>query len=153
MTGLPNIFAALLLVVAISACADQPPKYAAIAPPVAAASADALAALEGILAAYSEGHVLRAEAMVEPAMIGYQQLIDMMRLSISQQKQVRISLHDTKMVSGNDIVVIRSGWDKRYLTLPGLAPIARKGQTIFLMQLTKDGWKLAGQSGDNLFSP
>lgn len=154
MSVLRNILAVLLLAIALPALAGEPTKHAAaIAPPGTTASADALAALQGIFAAYAEGQILRAEAMVESAMIGRQQLIDAMRLSISQQKQVRISLHDTQMVIGRDVVVIRSGWDKRYLTLPDMAPIARKGQTIFLMQLAKDGWKLTGQSGDNLFSP
>lgn len=152
MSASRNIIAVLLLAIAMPTLAGEPPKPAAIAP-VTIASADALAALEGIFAAYSDGQALRAEAMMEPAMIGHQQLIDAMRLSISRQKQVRISLHDTKMVTGNDVVVIHTGWDKRYLALPGMDPMVRRGQTIFLMQLTKQGWKLAGQSGDNIFAP
>lgn len=152
MSAFRNIFAVLLLAIAMPTLAGEPPKPAAIVSPTTTTQADALAALEGILAAYSEGQALRAEAMVEPAMIGRQQLIDAMRLSIAQQKQIRISLHDTQMVNGDDVVVLRTGWDKRYLTLPDMAPMVRKGQTLFLMQLTKQGWKLAGQSGDNLFA-
>jgi len=140
----------MLMAFALSACAAQPAQQqAAIIPP----AADALAALEGILAAYAEGQTLHVETKVEPAMIGYQQWIDAMRLSHAQQKQIRIALHDTQVVNGSDTVTIRSAWDKRYLSLPELSPVLRKGQSVFLMQLTQDGWKLAAQSGDNLFAP
>lgn len=152
MAAFRSFVAVLLVAIAMSALAGEPSEHAATVPPITTASLDAFAALEEIFTAYSEGNTLRAEAIVDSTMIGRQQLIDAMRLSISQQKQIRVSLYDVQTVMGNDVVVIRTGWSKHYLTLPNMVPNIRKGQTIFLMQLTKEGWRVVGQSGDNIFA-
>lgn len=151
MFTIRNIFTVMLLSIAMPTLADEPSGSAVISAPVT--TSDALAALEDIFTAYSDEHELEAEAMVSPAMIGYQKLLDAMRLSSSRQNQIRISLHDTQMVIVDDVVVIHTSWEKRHITLPDSVPMLRKGQSIFRMQTSKEGWKLTGQSGDNVFSP
>ena len=150
MFTIRNIFTVMLLSIAMPTLADEPSGSAVIS---SSTSSDALAVLEDIFTAYSDEHELEAEAMVSPAMIGYQKLLDAMRLSSSRQKQIRISLHDTQMVIVDDVVVIHTSWEKRHITLPDSVPMLRKGQSIFRMQTTKEGWKLTGQSGDNVFAP
>lgn len=109
-------------------------------------------ALDKLFTAYSEEQLPSIEKMVDPVMIGYQQLMDSIKSSIAKQKQIKISLHDTQYVNGKNLVVIRTGWEKRYLLSPALTPAKSTGQTVFMMQLIKNDWKLAAQSGDNIFA-
>lgn len=110
------------------------------------------AALDKIFTAYSEEQTPSIEKLIDPVMIGYQQLMDSIKTSVMKQKQIKISLHDTQYVDGKNLVVIRTGWDKRYLLSPALTPTKITGQTVFMMQLIKNDWKLAAQSGDNIFA-
>ena len=112
----------------------------------------AMAELGELLAAYSAGNTALAETMVLVSMIGRQQLFDAMRASLALQKQIRISLRDPRFANTDSVIIIQTNWDKRYLTLPTLAPKLQSGSSSFVMQKTPDGWRLAGLSGDNIFN-
>jgi len=124
------------------------------AAPAMPAIKQARAALDALLSAYAGGQLVDAEARLEPSMIGRQILIEQMRQSTVQQKQIRLLLRDTQATLGSgDVVLIVTAWEKRFLLVPALAPTLRSGRSTFLLQRDGDGWKLVGQSGDSPFGP
>ena len=110
------------------------------------ADAAAKKSLNNLLQAYAQGNIAEAEGLIDPVMLGYQQLVDAMRSSVSSQKQIKIHLKEAKFTTAKDIVVIRTSWEKRYLSN------VVSGKTLFLMQLIRKEWTLSSQSGDNIFA-
>ena len=139
---------------------------AAAVPPAVALAADtatagpvnqangqqALGVLNQLLAFYMEGQFQQADALLEPQMIGYSRVMDALRETGLTQKQLRIKLSDTRTLVSQDIVIVRARWEKRFLTLPALAPAQRSGNATFVMHREAGAWRLSALSGDNLFS-
>ena len=116
------------------------------------ASKSALNALDKIFAAYSKNDISSVESLIDPEMIGRQQLLESMRTTLNSEKQIQIELRNTETITGKNIIVVRTGWDKRFLKVPNMAAAKVEGQTVFMMQFINNEWKLAAQSGDNIFS-
>jgi hypothetical protein len=112
----------------------------------------ALGVLNQLLSFYMEGQFQQAEALLEPQMIGYSRVMDALRDTGLVQKQLRIKLSDTRTLVSQDIVIVRARWEKRFLTLPALAPAQRSGNATFVMHREAGAWRLSALSGDNLFS-
>jgi hypothetical protein len=112
----------------------------------------ALGVLNQLLSFYMEGQFKQAEALLEPQMVGYSRVMDALRETGLTQKQLRINLSDTRTLVSPDVVIIRCRWEKRFLTLPGLAPARRSGNATFVMHREAGVWRLSALSGDNLFS-
>lgn len=117
------------------------------------AQQEAIGALETLLSAYAEGNIAKAEGQIDPAMIGFQVLVEAMKTSVAQQKQIRVWLRDTNSLAGDGIVVIKTGWEKRFLSGPSLTPALRSGKANFMFRKSQDGWRLIGASGNNVFGP
>lgn len=124
----------------------------AIGPSSQADSTPAIAALEDLLAAFSAGNPGDAEALIEPRMIGYSRLVDGLREAVLVQKQIRLTLSDTKTLVADDIALIQTRWEKLYIKYPGLQPVRRSGISTFVMHREKSVWSLSALSGDNPFS-
>lgn len=136
--------------------ADEPvaePKPA-VAKPVAdlAEAQKAQLALDEILRAYEIGNVNLIRTRLDPAMIGYQRLIDGMIQDGNALKQIRLHLFDTQVVAGPDVAVIQTNWEKRFLSVTSFQPGIFSGRAMFLMHRGKEGWRMAAVSGDNPFS-
>lgn len=138
----------VVVVLTLAGCTSVPGAANTVAP----AAQPALTALNEIIAAYSQNNINRVESIIDPAMIGRTQLLESMRTSLNQEKQIQIELRNIETVNSNNLIVIRTGWEKRYLKLPSMNGAIAQGQSIFMMQLFNTQWKLAAQSGDNIFS-
>jgi hypothetical protein len=109
-------------------------------------------ALEELIRAYETGNVNLLRARLDPAMIGYQRLIDGMIQDSNALKQIRLHLFDTQVVAGPDVAVIQTNWEKRFLSVTTFQPGIFSGHSMFLMHRGKEGWRMAAVSGDNPFS-
>lgn len=125
-----------------------------VAPPQnrSAAPEHAVAALEALLAAYSDGRFDQAQAMVAPEMTGYARTVVALRDAGYARRQFRIDLSDMKLCASPDTVIVRTRWLKRFLTLPALAPRQVAGRSTFVMRRHAGGWRLYASAGDNLFA-
>ena len=111
----------------------------------------ARAALDEMLRAYERGDTLALGNRLNPAMIGYQKVLDDMTRELNQCKQVRINLRDTQIQAGPDLAIVQTGWEKRCLQLPNFTPRYLSGQSTFLMHRANNGWSLAALAGSSPF--
>lgn len=125
-------------------------------PPVAkiAAQTDvqvALDALKLLLSAYAAGNQGQIESLVDPAMIGYSRVVDPVRDAGVAQKQVRVSLSDTHTQISDDVVIIQTHWEKRFISNPGRRAGQKSGVCTFVLRPDATVWRLSALSGDNPF--
>ncbi|BCB28038.1 hypothetical protein SKTS_29240 [Sulfurimicrobium lacus] len=127
---------------------------AAAAKPIAdlAEAQKAQLALDELIRAYETGNVNLIRTRLDPAMIGYQRLIDGVAQDSNALKQIRLHLFDTQVVAGPDVAVIQTNWEKRFLSVTSFQPGIFSGHSMFLMHRGKEGWRMAAVSGDNPFS-
>lgn len=127
---------------------------AAVAKPIAdlAEAKKAQLALDELIRAYETGNVNLLRTRLDPAMIGYQRLIDGIIQDGNALKQIRLHLFDTQVVAGPDVAVIQTNWEKRFLSVTSFQPGIFSGHAMFLMHRSKEGWRMAAVSGDNPFS-
>lgn len=127
---------------------------AAVAKPVAdlAEAQKARLALDELIRAYETGNVNLLRTRLDPAMIGYQRMIDGIIQDGNALKQIRLHLFDTQVVAGPDVAVIQTNWEKRFLSVTSFQPGIFSGHAMFLMHRGKEGWRMAAVSGDNPFS-
>ncbi len=140
----------------VATAADEPaaePKPV-MAKPVAdlAEAQKAQLALDEIIRAYEIGNINLIRTRLDPAMIGYQRLIDGIVQDSNALKQMRLHLFDTQVVAGPDVAVIQTKWEKRFLSVASFQPGIFSGHSMFLMHRAKEGWRMAAVSGDNPFS-
>lgn len=112
----------------------------------------ALACLQDLLQAYSEGRFDAAEALLAPQMTGYAQLVSAMHESANSSKQIVITLSDTSTSYSADMVVIRTRWEKRFLALPAMAARRSSGRATYIMRRQEGAWRLFANDGDNIFA-
>ena len=110
----------------------------------------ALAALEQTLRAFEAGDVALLRQRLDPAMIGFQQLLDQITAESNACKQMRVHLMNTQVQAGPDIAVVQTGWEKRCLLLPALTPQLTSGHTTVLLHLGPRGWTLAAITAGNM---
>ena len=143
----------LLFLAAVLFATTAPAAVLAAEPPSAAlASAQALDALQQLLAAYSAGNPQQVESLVEPKMIGYSRVVDAVRDAGLAQKQLRLTLSDTRTQMSEDVVIVQTHWEKRSQPVTGRAARLTNGRCTFVMRpVDASGWKLSALSGDNPF--
>ncbi|MBI1889791.1 MAG: hypothetical protein HYS18_04025 [Burkholderiales bacterium] len=108
--------------------------------------------LNEIFRAYESGKPFALDAYMDTKMIDYQSVLDAVRDTQNQQKQISVLTKDVQAVGTGDMVMVQLNWEKRYLALPNLTPKLASGQASFQMKLTAKGWRLAGIKGDNVFA-
>lgn len=143
------LLAALAAVAAPSAALSTQPPVAKIA-----AQTDVQAALDALkllLSAYATGNQSQIESLVDPAMIGYSRVVDPVRDASVAQKQMRVSLSDTHTQMSEDVVIVQTHWEKRFISNPGRRAGQKSGVCTFVLRLEAAVWKLSALSGDNLF--
>jgi hypothetical protein len=114
-------------------------------------SEQALDALQQLLSAYAAGNQQQLESMIEPQMIGYSRVVDAVRDAGVSQKQLRMTLSDTRTLISEDVVIIQSHWEKRFVSAHGRAAGHRSGTCTFVMRPDAAVWRLSALSGDNPF--
>jgi len=112
----------------------------------------AVEAMQLLLAAYTSGNETRVESLLEPKMIGYSRVVDGMRDAQSSQRQLRLSLSDTRTQISEHVVLIQTQWEKRYVTNPGRQAVKKNGTCTLVMRPDLSGWRLSALNGDNPFS-
>lgn len=152
MNALRFLCSLFLLIVAVPPATALAADTATAGPANQADGQQALGVLNQLLSFYMDGQPQQAEALLEPQMIGYSRVMDALRDTGLTQKQLRISLSDTRTLVSQDVVIIRCHWEKRFLTLPALAPARRSGNATFVMHSEAGVWRLSALNGDNLFS-
>jgi hypothetical protein len=153
MKNVIRLFCSLMLLGAVAAPAPSLAADRIASPPVDQADGQqALDVLRQLLAAYIKGQYLQSEALVEPQMIGHAQITEALRLGATRQKQMRINLSDTRTLVSEDVVIIRTRWEKRFLSVPGLRARRSSGDSTFVMHRESGVWRLSAASGDALIS-
>ena len=84
-------------------------------------------------------------------MIGYSRVVDPVRDTAVPQKQLRISLADTRTQVSEDVVIIQTHWEKRFITNPGRQAGRKSGTCTFVMRPDANLWRLSALNGDNPF--
>ena len=145
----------LSLLGALAAVAAAPAALAA-QPATARISAQAdvqpaLDALQQLLSAYASGNQTQIESLVDPAMIGYSRVVDPVRDTAVAQKQLRVSLSDTRTQVSEDVVIIQTHWEKRFIASPGRSAGRKSGICTFVMRPDAAVWRLSALNGDNPF--
>jgi len=146
----------MLSLLAMVAAAALPASLAAAervpAPVDQAESQQALDALQQLLSAYAAGNRARIESLVEPQMIGYSRTVEAMRESALAQKQLRVVLSDTKTLMSEDVAIVRTHWEKRFLSLPAMTAGKKSGNCTFVMHRDSGAWRLSALSGKSPFT-
>lgn len=110
----------------------------------------ALAAFEEILRAFEAGNVPLIRQKLDPAMIGYQQLLDNITQENNECKQMRVTLLNTQVQAGPNLAVLQTGWEKRCLLLPSFTPRLTTGRSTVLLHLGPQGWTFAAITGGSM---
>lgn len=111
----------------------------------------ALATLNEVFSAYSNGDTVTLRDKLDPKMIGFQNMLDNVTREANTCKQMRIQLKDTQVQAAPDIVVIQTNWEKRCLLLPNMTPQLSTGHSTFLLQVGAGDFSITGISGKNPF--
>lgn len=111
----------------------------------------ALAAFESMLRAYEGGDTWALRSSLNPAMIGYQRLLDGIATDSNQCKQMRVNLLDTHVQVTQGRAVVQTGWEKRCLLLPNFSPMMSRGRSTVLMRYSSHAWHFASISAGNMF--
>ncbi len=106
-------------------------------------------ALEDILRAYEQGNIDWIRQRLDPALIGYQKMLDDMAADSRLCKQMRFHLSDTQVQAGPDVAIVQTRWEKRCVLLPDFKPILITGHTSFLLHRENTGWALVQSGGGN----
>lgn len=112
----------------------------------------AMDALQQLLSAYAGGKQEQVEALVEPQMIGYSRVVDAVRDAGLTQKQMRLSLLDTRTQISDGVVIVQTRWEKRFLSSSGRVAGRKGGACTFVMRPDASVWRLSALNGDNPFS-
>jgi hypothetical protein len=112
----------------------------------------AVEAMQLLLAAYTSGNEARVESLLEPKMIGYSRVVDGMRDAQNTQRQLRLTLSDTRTQISEHVVLIQTRWEKRFVTNPGRQAVQKSGTCTLVMRPDLSGWRLSALNGDNPFS-
>ena len=111
----------------------------------------ALDALQQLLSAYVTGNTRLAESLIDPKMIGYSLVVDAMHATGQKQKQLRVAMSDTRTLVTDDVAIIQTRWEKRYLSTPALLEKRKSGMCTFVLHREASAWRLSALSGDNPF--
>jgi hypothetical protein len=109
-------------------------------------------AMGKLIRAYESGEPITADPYLDPAMVGTQVLLENIRDTQTQQKQIRIALKDMQTAVSAGMVIFTVKWEKRYLALPAMTPKLATGTASLMMSYSAAGWRLSGMTGDNLFA-
>jgi hypothetical protein len=107
-------------------------------------------AFEDILRAFEAGNVGLIRQRLDPAMIGYQQLLDGITQESNECKQMRVNLLNTQVQAAPNLAVIQTSWEKRCLLLPTFTPKLTTGRSTILLHLGPQGWTFAAITGGNM---
>ncbi len=119
-------------------------------PPAALqAQHEARAALDVLLQAAERGDAEYVRQQLNPAMVGYQRLVDGLRRDAATQRFARIVLLGPQVTSSSDLVMIQSAWEKRFFGVADGQPALQRGQATFLLKRSGESWQLAAIGGDN----
>ncbi len=150
----------LRLLSVLGALALATPPIAALASPPSTTKVTAqtdvqpaLDALQLLLSAYAMGNHTQIESLVEPTMIGYSRVVDPVRDTSLAHKQLRVTLSDTRTQVSENVVIVETHWEKRFVSIPGRQAVRKSGTCTFVMRPDAAVWKLSALSGDSPFGP
>jgi hypothetical protein len=146
---------ASLLVLTQSGCSAQGTntKTAAVRPSFSNSQEQAAReALEKLIHAYESGEAITVDPYLDPVLVGVQALLENIRDTQMQQRQIRVTLKDVQTAVSANMVIFTAKWEKRYLALPGMTPKLATGKVSLVMSYSAAGWRLSGITGDNLFA-
>lgn len=150
-----GLVATLVGVTLLSACGVPPAARPVVDASTVAAPASAQAALQAALRAYENENLKPLEALLPDRFIGRSLVIDAAQSTLNSQKQIRITLTETRVAPGAPgagTQALSAKWDKRFLKLPGLVPTAETGYLQVVMRQEARQWLLESLSADNPFT-
>lgn len=104
-----------------------------------------------VVAAYEAEDLNLIERSLDPAMIGYQRLVESLRTELDRYGQIRVTLTDTQATASGAGGVINTRFEKRLVrsadSLPGLVA----GRTTIVFRKQGREWTIAAIGGDNPF--
>lgn len=143
----------ILYLLAAVATGSVPASLHASEQAVSIPSEQALDALQKLLSAHATGNQKQLEALVEPKLIGYSRVVNPTRDAGLTQKQLALSLSDTRAQVSEDVVIIQTHWEKRYVSIPGRIGRHFSGTCTFVMRPSAGVWRLSALTGDSPFGP
>ncbi|MDI1302360.1 MAG: nuclear transport factor 2 family protein [bacterium] len=141
--------------VAAAAPADHKAAGIAVAPAQVATperGREAQAALNDFLRAYERGDIAGLQRSLDPALIGYGQLLDGVQADAARYRQMRVTLSDVQVMAGPEVAVVQAHWQKRFLAVNSFQPVLQEGNAMFMLHGDSDGWRLAAVAGDTPFA-
>ena len=150
-----NTLRMISLLGALAAAATTPSIFATQSPPVAVtAQSDvqtALDTLQLLLSAYASGNQKQLEDLVDPTMIGYSRVVDAVRDAAISQRQMRVNLVDIRTQISENVVIVQTHWQKRFISRSRRTAGSKNGQCTFVLRREANVWSLSALSGDNPF--
>ena len=114
-------------------------------------------ALDALLRAYEQGNIGFFQQRLDPAMIGFSNLINDLMTMSNAQRQTRLQVLDRQMQCGPDVAVIDFAWEKYYLDTATFRPVVTRGRGSVLISGLAGGisgqWRISGLVGDTPFKP
>ncbi len=111
----------------------------------------ALMGFENFLRTFEAGDISALRQQLDPAMIGYQQLLDNITYGNNECKQMRVNLFNTQVQAGPDLAVVQTSWEKRCLYMPTFSPKLASGRATVLLHRGANGWQFAAITAGNMF--
>ena len=108
--------------------------------------------IEEIFNLYESGSLTSFQNKFDSSTVGLQKLMDSIATEISQCKQIRVNLNNTKIIIGTNVAVLQTGWEKRCLQMPTLTSQLLTGEGSFMLHKSAFGWKIVGLTGTMPFS-
>lgn len=108
--------------------------------------------LRRIIQTYESGDISAFRALLDPSLIGYQNMLESFARDHNALKQIRVTLKDVRALAGTELGMVEASWEKRFFSAINYQPGIVSGKSGFLLHRVKDEWKLAGIVGDNLFA-
>lgn len=122
----------------------------------------AYAALQELTRAYEARNLALLQGRLDPAMVGYQRIIDGVAAQGGLQRATRVIFTDTQITAGPDVAVVQTAWEKRAVASSSFTPQLLLGRVTFLLKRRPAGgesngsgldrWLVTAIDGDNPFA-
>ncbi len=151
------IAAASACALALAACGNGAQVPAPLSPGLtgSAAASPAVAALEAAAQAYAQENLKPLSDMLPARFIGRSALLDGAARAIAEDKKIELRLLDVRVqpsASPDGPVAVTARWEKRFLKLPGLTPVAESGMLAAVLVRSGGRWFIESLNADNPFS-
>jgi hypothetical protein len=125
---------------------------ACVQTPSAQSASTAQQALELAVRAYEKADIKPLEAMLPASFIGRDSLLDAVRRTLSEQRNIRIEWSDLQWQSTGASQAISVRWEKRFIRASNGASVVERDTLRTVLRRVGDTWQFENLPADNLFT-